>query len=220
MKNASNIGLVVLSCDPTTEQDFRSALDCNIYVNRIPFVSPVTEENLQAMQQHLTDVVSLIVPEEPLDAVVYSCTSGSMLIGNDVVAELIHSVRPEVQVITPSASALNGLEDVYAKRIGLVTPYIESVHNEVVDWFEGNGISVINSVHLNCTSDYEISRVSSATITQSAIDVSTDVDAVFLSCTALPAYNIAGDIESKVEMPVLTSNQQMIWDLRRMLNET
>lgn len=210
----ANIGLVVLSCDPTIEQDFRSALDCNIYVNRIPFVSPVTVENLQAMEHSLTQAVSDIVPDEPLDAVVYGCTSGSMLIGNSRVIELVHSVRPGVKVITPSFSALHSLDTMNAKNIGLVTPYIESVHDRVADWFGKNGIGVYESAYMDCTTDYEISRIDLDTMVEAALEVSVGVDAVFMSCTALRSYEHVQAIEHAVGVPVLTSNQQMIWDLQ------
>ncbi len=39
-----------------------------------------------------------------------------------------------------------------------------------------------------------------------------DADALFISCTALPVLNIIDKLEKKLNKPVLSSNQALIWD--------
>ena len=39
-----------------------------------------------------------------------------------------------------------------------------------------------------------------------------DADALFISCTALPVLNIIDNLEKKLNKPVLSSNQTLIWD--------
>ena len=39
-----------------------------------------------------------------------------------------------------------------------------------------------------------------------------NADALFISCTALPALNIIDKLEKKLDKPVLSSNQVLIWD--------
>ena len=36
--------------------------------------------------------------------------------------------------------------------------------------------------------------------------------ALFISCTALPALSIIDKLEKKIQKPVLSSNQALIWD--------
>ncbi len=70
------VGLVTLATDHTTEVDF-SALPAHgvgVYATRIPFANPVTPETLAAMARDVTAAAALILPDEELDAVVYSCT--------------------------------------------------------------------------------------------------------------------------------------------------
>ena len=45
----------------------------------------------------------------------------------------------------------------------------------------------------------------------------TDADAVFLSCTNLPALPILGALEEELGCPVLSSNAATIWHSRRLL---
>ena len=40
-------------------------------------------------------------------------------------------------------------------------------------------------------------------------------DALFISCTALPALEILDEVEKKISKPVFSSNQTLIWDTIR-----
>ena len=42
-----------------------------------------------------------------------------------------------------------------------------------------------------------------------------NADALFISCTALPVLNILNKLENKIQKPVLSSNQTLIWDTIR-----
>ena len=42
-----------------------------------------------------------------------------------------------------------------------------------------------------------------------------DADALFVSCTALPALEILDQVEKKINKIVLSSNQTLIWDTLR-----
>src|SRR5258708_7916953 len=77
------IGLVILATDHTTEPDFATLLAnvrIGVYVNRVPYANPVTPDNLRAMQPSLSACAALILPDEALDVVMYSCTSASVVI--------------------------------------------------------------------------------------------------------------------------------------------
>ena len=70
---------------------------------------------------------------------------------------------------------------------------------------------------MGCESDYEISRVSDQTMIDAAIEVSKDVDAIFMSCAAFPATRVIKQIEHETGIPVVTSNQAMIWMACRLM---
>ena len=213
-KKRYNIGLMALSGDPVVERDFRtnSPLDrFNIFVNRVEFNPPVTNENLMAMGPRISKAASLVVPDEPLDVIAYCCTSCATNLGDGVVCENINLGRPNVPAINPAMSGRTALKSIDAKKIGLVTPYIEEVGDSVAGYFEGHDIAVENNVCMRCDTDYEISRVSDKTMIDAAIEVSKGVDAIFMSCAAFPATNVIKQIEEKTGVPVVTSNQSMIW---------
>ena len=101
---AYRIGLIALATDHATERDFmnmRPGDDVVIYTSRVRNFNPCTVENLQTMAPLLTEAASLILPGSRLDVMAYSCTSASVVIGHDAVAERIHAARPGIPCVTP-----------------------------------------------------------------------------------------------------------------------
>jgi maleate isomerase len=125
--------------------------------------------------------------------------------------------RPGVPAINPAMAGQKALKSIGAKKIGLVTPYIEEVSDSVAGYFESFDITVDKNVCMRCDSDYEISRVSDKTMIDAALEVSKDVDAIFMSCAALPATRVIKKIEEATGIPVVTSNQAMIWMAYRII---
>ena len=70
---------------------------------------------------------------------------------------------------------------------------------------------------MNCEDDYQISRVSPQSLLNASVQASEGVDAVFLSCAALPAMGQIEAIEETIGIPVVTSNQAMIWHSLRLV---
>ena len=215
-----NIGLLTLSTDPIVERDFRTHFPLdkfNIYVNRVEFNPPVTNENLMAMGPRITKAASLVAPDEPLDVIAYCCTSCATNLGDNVVCENINLGRPGVPAINPALAGQKALKSIGAKKIGLVTPYIEEVSDSVASYFESFDIAVDKNVCMRCESDYEISRVSDQTMIDAAIEVGKNVDAIVMSCAAFPATRVIKQVEEATGIPVVTSNQAMIWMSYRLM---
>src|SRR5215212_7536288 len=94
----ARIGLVVLATDHTIEHEWRRILGgiegVGLYQSRIWNDARITPETLAAMEAGLADAAGVIMPGVRLDVVAYGCTSASMVIGEDRVAERIASVHP------------------------------------------------------------------------------------------------------------------------------
>ena len=216
---AKRIGLVLLATDHTTERDFARMCPherVGIYCNRILNENPTTPENLKRMQPRLTEGAGLILPEEPLDAIYYSCTSASAVLGNDTVVSTIHAAKPATPVITPTSAADAALETLGAKRISVLTPYIPETSAAIADYFADQGYDVINVDCFGIEDDRDMARVNLDSIFEAGcLALAADADALFISCTALPAAEAAGRIETTTGRPVVTSNQAGVWHALR-----
>ena len=217
------IGLVILATDHTTEPDFARMVagpDIGIYVSRIHYANPTTPENLRAMQPSLTTGAGLILPGEPLDAVMYSCTSASVVIGDDEVAAAIRKAKPGVQVVTPTAAAVLGLKTFGARRISVLTPYTVQTSRPMADYFAGLGFGIDRFTCLDMSDDREMGRIALTELVAFAREAADPAsDALFISCTAVRAASVAAEIEQAIGKPVVTSNLATAWQCLRLCGD-
>ena len=106
------IGVITLSTDAVTEHDFAAMRPDDrfrIYASRVRHINPTTKENLARIAPQLIDAASLILSEQKLDVIAYSCTAASAVIGDDNVRRSVTSNRLDVECVTPSSSALAAL---------------------------------------------------------------------------------------------------------------
>ena len=164
------IGLVTLATDHTTEVDFAALppRGIGVYATRIPFANPVTPETLAAMAKDVTAAAALILPNEDLDAVVYSCTSASVVIGDRAVRDAIGLGKPGTTAITPISAGFAALRALAADRITLLTPYTPQTTQPMADCFESAGFALQGVSCLNLTDDRQMARISQATIIEAA----------------------------------------------------
>lgn len=213
------LGLITLSTDLTTEFDFARLMpfdDVGIYGTRVPFANPTTPDNLRAMTPTLTAAVDLILPGEPLDAICYSCTAASVVIGDAEVAAAIHRARPGVPVVTPSGAALSAFAALGVTRISVLTPYLVETSRPMADYFQRHGLEVVRFACFGLDDDRKMARVSRDSIVNAALAIDDPrSQAFFLSCTALPAIGTIAEIEARSGKPVITSNQASAWSLMR-----
>ena len=212
----SKVGLIALSTDFMIEKDFRKIIEnmkIDLFVNRIRSYYPLTKENLIKMAENVTEVSKDILPDEKLDCVVYGCTSGTIASGYDSIKNKINLAKPEAKVVTPSSAAVNALRKMNVKKVSIFTPYSEKLNNDVVDYFKKENFIVTSNSYFDILYDNDIAKVDPDYLFEviTKMDLG-EAEAVFLSCTNLPALNIVDKLEKKLNKIVLSSNQVLIWD--------
>ena len=212
----SKVGLIALSTDFMIEKDFKKIIEnmnIDLFVNRIRSYYPLTKENLIKMGENVTEVSKDILPDEKLDCVVYGCTSGTIASGYDSIKNKINLAKPEAKVVTPSSAAVNALRKMNVKKVSIFTPYSEKLNNDVVDYFKKENFIVTSNSYFDILYDNDIAKVDSDYLFEviTKMDLG-EAEAVFLSCTNLPALNIVDKLEKKLNKIVLSSNQVLIWD--------
>ena len=212
----SRVGLVALSTDFSIEKDFNSIflnLPIDLFVNRLPFYNPLTDKNLIKMTEKLTEVTENILPNQTLDAVAYGCTSGTIAAGIDQIINKIQLAKPNCKVTTPITSAVNALKHLSLKKISIFTPYPQPINEKVINYFKNEGFDVQSFASFNMESDLDIGKIDPNYLLEVLTKMDTvNAEALFISCTALPALEIIQKLENKIKKIVLSSNQTLIWD--------
>tara|TARA_Y100001936_G_scaffold111500_1_gene109657 strand:+ start:295 stop:1041 length:747 start_codon:yes stop_codon:yes gene_type:complete len=217
IKNCNpRIGLIALATDFMIERDFNNVIknkDIDFFVNRIECYNPLTKENLIKMSEKVTEVTNNILPNEDIDCIVYGCTSGTIAAGYESIEKKVKAAKPKAKLTTPSTAVIKALKKLDVKKLVIFTPYSKKLNDEVVNFFSNEGFKITSNSYLDIKADYDIGKVDQEFLydTLSNIEMK-DADALFISCTALPVLNIIDKLEKKLNKPVLSSNQALIWD--------
>ncbi len=217
------VGLVILATDHTTEPDYARMVASDrvgVYVARVAYANPTTPENLRAMQPALSEAAGMILPDEALDVLCYSCNSASVVIGDDAVAAAFRASKPGVAVVTPPLATVKALQALGARRISILTPYLAETSAPVAEYFASAGFEVVSFTCLGMDDDREMARIAPATLVELAREaMDPQADALIVLCTALRAAEAAAGIEAALGKPVVTSNQATAWMCLRLCGD-
>jgi maleate isomerase len=216
----ANLGLLVLRTDQTIEDEFRFALpssDVALYEARLYSDVEITPANLMKMSNEIPGTVGLL-PDVKFDVIGFACTSGSLVIGEERIAERVHEVLPGVKVTNPVTASRAAMEALGARRIALLTPYMPEINHSLRASLMARGmdIPVMGSFHE--PDDNRVARITPASIERAIIELgsSDECDAVFVSCTSMRVTRIVAQVEAKLGKPVTSSNHALAWHMLRL----
>ncbi|MFF3326130.1 decarboxylase [Streptomyces sp. NPDC002889] len=188
--------------------------EVSLRLTRTPYVPVGVSLDLARMvseHETLREAVRALSVSEP-EVVAYACTSGSFvggLAGERAMCEVM-STEGEVPSLTTSGALLDALDELGAGRIALVTPYTESVTRALEDYLGEAGVTVTGRAFLGLTRHiWKVPYRSVVDMARQAVVGA--ADALFISCTNLPTYDVIPQLEAELRMPVLSANQVTMW---------
>ncbi len=210
-------GVIVLQVDETIEGDLRALLPtraAKLHGNRIPSGAELTSDALRAMQDNLPAAAALL-PDVPFDVVAFACTSATAVYGRSAVAAMIRKGRATRHVTDPMTALIAAASALGLERIGLVSPYVPTVADPLVQGLEAAGLNVPASVSFGEQVERNVARIDGPSIKAAAGHVAgmAEVDGIFLSCTNLQTLHLIDELEQDLDRPVLSSNQVLAWHM-------
>lgn len=189
-------------------------LEVSLHLARTPYEPvPVSLEMAELVSDavHLTAATRNVLHVEP-EVVAYLCTSGSFIKGLAYEKSLRHTIcrAGALDAVTTSGALVEAIDRLGLGRISVITPYDEILTHKLHDFLGELGCDVVRSNHLGLGGG--IWRVSYRTIAE-RIMLADDpaAQAIFVSCTNLPTYDIIEPLEQALGKPVLTANQLTMW---------
>ncbi|AUJ63583.1 Asp/Glu racemase [Aestuarium zhoushanense] len=215
------LGLIALSTDETVEQDFWHMFpqrDVAVYISRVAAGAELNPDTIATMAGHITGAASLFPTSLDFDTISYACTSGTTLIGEDRVADLVAEGAKTRNVTNPLTASVAALRALGATRLGVVSPYIATVADAIRDAFVARGIEVPKTLSFGEELEARVARIDPKSIQAAALEIGRDpeVDAVFLSCTNLRTMDIIDALEDELGKPVVSSNQALAWHMAQL----
>jgi maleate isomerase len=215
------IGVVVPATDQVSEVAFAEMLRghaVSMVVSRVAFENPVVMATLSRMVDDLTRATALLLPGGRIDVVAFSCTSGTVAGGVDAVARAIRAAKPGVAFTTPITAAVAAFRRLGARRVAVLTPYVDEVNDAIRHFLTAAGVEVVEFGSFHLRTEQEIASVPPAAIVSAGRSIAVPgAEALFVSCTGLQAHSAIPALEAATGRPVVTSNQAQVWEALSLL---
>ncbi|GAA0464710.1 Asp/Glu racemase [Streptomyces olivaceiscleroticus] len=152
------------------------------------------------------------------EAVAYLCTACSFAggVAGEAALRAAMAEHGVPHALTTSGAAVAALRAVGARRVAVVHPYQAPVDRALARYLEASGCEVAGLTALGLESVDEVYGVRAERVEQAvAAGDRPGADAVFVSCTALPTYDVLPALERRLGKPVISANQATVWALSR-----
>ena len=216
----ARVGLIIPSSNRMVEQEMVPAFPAGIAghvarlrmtgANRLPFDQLL--RRIEDAARALTDA--------RCDVVAFHCTANSMEGGRtgeeQILATLARAGAPRATTtITAIQRAFGTLG---ARRIVLVTPYSASTTEHEAEFLREAGYDVLSAQGFAL----EGSDAYCATPPQFWHDrviaaACPDAEAYLVSCANISVFGVIDELEARLQRPIVTSNQAVIWDALRLI---
>ena len=208
-------GILVPSGNSVAEPEIRAMVPAGVsaLVTRLPLRGSSRAE-LMTMLDGL-EAAARLLADAQVDVIVFHCTAVSTF-----APDLAMTIRDRIRAatglpcFTTADAIIEALRRLQARRVTLLTPYIGEVHRREADFLVAGGFEVADSAWLGIDTNAEMGRCEPETLLGWAQrEAVAQADACLISCTAIKSLPIVAALERRIAMPVLTSNQCMVWYL-------
>lgn len=217
----AKIGVVYMTSGFVLEPEFSAMAPAGVSIHYARIHLPlVTVKGLTEMMkpggvEHSTRQLAQV----PLDVVAFGGTSATFLFGSgydEKIRARMTRVSGGVPATTTSTAALRALRAVGARRVALVTPYVDEVTERGRVFFSENGFDVVAARGMGIAEDLGIGSVPIRKVYDFTLrSVPPEADSVFISCTNLRSIGAIAALEKKLGVPVVSAIQSTMWDCLR-----
>lgn len=221
----ARLGVLVPSGNTVAEPELRAMLPpgAGLFVTRLPLTGS-SEAELLAMLETLEAGTRLLADAQP-DAIAFHCTAVSTFaphMAGEIRARMGRA--SPIPALATADAILAALKALRATRILLVTPYIEPVHQREIAWLTASGFQVAGGGCMGVATNAEMARIPPEAIADRVMAESRGAEArgaaadvCFISCTAIRSAGLIAPLEAALGIPVITSNQVLVWHALRRL---
>jgi len=211
MLPGKRLGIVIPSSnvviEPLAAQQFYKS-DTTVHFSRLGVVDIKLDAGSLAqfeMGEQLSAAQKL--RDARVDAVVWGGTSSSWL-GFERDEEYRKLIEQETGIsVTTCVLEMNRkVASLGARRIAMVTPYTDDVHNRILDNYEGLGFPRPTGQNLGGIVSNDFASISPNTLEDMILNVAKGVpDVIMIMCTNLRGAGVAEDLSKRLGLPVIDS---------------
>ncbi|MEM9370776.1 MAG: arylmalonate decarboxylase, partial [Pseudomonadota bacterium] len=160
----ARLRFILMSTDLAAVADFfdMALADVAVHVTRLKTYDYTTNETLAQHIDHIADATSRLQPDNRPDVISYSCTSGSIVIGEERVFEEIRKGAPWAQPVCIVTGVVDALRELGARTLVVGTPYVDEINTAEAEFLTAKGFQVLDIQGLNLKTGIEFGNVTPA----------------------------------------------------------
>lgn len=209
----ARLGMLLPSGNQAAEPQFHAMLPqgVSLHTTRLKLTGS-SERDLLAMTERVEEAAELVA-DSGADLVVFHCTAVSTFS-----PELEQSIKQRVArasgrpATATSEAIVAALKELGAKRMVMLSPYVDAVNAREAAYFRHFGFNVISCAGLSCTDANAMMAVTPQKWREFTLSHRDDgADAYLISCTTVRSADVIEVLEQELGRPVVTSNTAAAW---------
>lgn len=220
--------MIVPSSNVTMETEIPAMLRSRPEVYREEFtfhgsrmrMQEVTPEELAKMDAQSVDCATEL-SDAHCDVISYACLIGIMAQKPGYHVESERKLQEatadnggEAPVVTSAGALVRAVNALNANKIALIAPYLQNLTDTVIEYFEEEGVEVVDHTSLECPDNLEVAQLDPRNLVSLAKGLEIeDADALVLSaCVQMPSLQSVQVVEDRLDVPVLSASIATVWD--------
>ncbi|TSH93017.1 hypothetical protein FOZ76_16665 [Verticiella sediminum] len=212
MATPLNVGLMVPANNTTMEGEMLGWLPpgSTCRTLRVPRGNGLlTAETLPAYKAAAVELAARF-DRDTLDVIAYGCTAAGFILGPEgdagIAADLARVTGKPV--VTTASAMVHALQQAGARRINVLTPYLDDVNERIRRFLAAGGIDVERLDSFLAPDVQALGRITAEQVRARAEPLlEPDVDALFIACSQLPTLSVIAPLAERFGKPVLSSIQ-------------
>lgn len=222
-QGTKRIGMITPSSNTVVEPMAAAILHdvhaVSLHASRLK-VTDISLEDAAAKQFELDAYLSAaaLLADARVDVIGWNGTSASWR-GFEHDQDLCETIAATFGVASTTAVlAINELLAVLAaRRIALVTPYVDEVQERIKRTYQDAGYACVDERHFGERVNYAFAEVPEDVIAEAVRAVArSGPEAIVIMCTNLRSAHLAASLESELDVPILDSVSAFVWKAVRL----
>lgn len=217
------LGLIYMASSTVMDSEFQAMAPKGVTIHQTRIRLPkTTVEGLgQMMAEGPLEECTALLATAPLDIIMFGGSSASFLGGRTAFAgSLEDRMRPHakgIPVSTSMSAVLRALTAVRARRVAMVTPYIEEVAARGAAFLRDAELEVTGVSNMGLDDSVDIGNVPLERVYAFARAAQLNgADSMYISCTNLRSVGAIAALEQDLGIPVVSAIQASFWDCLRL----